>query len=338
MTASDDRERGLMEGIAVGNLLGIVMEGRSRDEVWRRYPKGVTEIAAKPGYPDDDDLAQALIIATAAAAGPLDVDDLGARFWEWGEENGLGMGGLTCDVLTRYGGSSPRRARGAGGGVARPPAGMPILEASRAAWDGWRAGNGAVMRCAPIAVRWRDDPAANARNSVVSAVPTHWDPRCGWSCVLLNLAAAAALDGETLDAGQLAAQAEAAVEAAAGELSRYGYDAIMPEAVRDAVQRAAAESLDDLDIDGNDRGYTLVTLRTALTAWWTAESFEEGLRAIVEAGGDTDTNGAAAGALLGARFGVQGIPRRWREDAARLRAGRHTMASIADMLASARGG
>ncbi|MDE2802887.1 MAG: ADP-ribosylglycohydrolase family protein, partial [Chloroflexota bacterium] len=301
MTVSDDRDRGLMEGIAVGNLLGIAMEGMPKDEVRRRYPNGVTEIEARVGYPDDDDLAQAIIIAEASAAGPLDVDDLGARFWAWGEENGLGMGLLTHDVLTRYGGALPRCLGRAGGGDARPPAGMPILEASREAWGGNRAGNGALMRCAPIAVRWRDDPAANARNSVVSAVPTHWDPRCGWSCALLDLAAAAALRGETLGADELMAQAESALGASTGELSRYGYDAVMPEEVRAAVQRAAAESLSDLEIDGGDSGYTLVTLRTALTAWWTAESFDEGLRAIVEAGGDTDTNGAAAGALLGAR-------------------------------------
>ena len=33
------------------------------------------------------------------------------------------------------------------------------------AWSGSRAGNGAAMRCAPIAVRWRDDPVALVRNS-----------------------------------------------------------------------------------------------------------------------------------------------------------------------------
>ena len=337
MREASDRERGLMEGIAVGNLLGIAMEGASRGEVRRRYPNGVTEIDARPGYPDDDDLAQAIIIAEASAAGPLDVDDLGARFWAWGEQNGLGMGILTHDVLTLYGGAPPRHAFLRDGGDVRAPAGIPIEEASREAWGGNRAGNGALMRCAPIAVRWRDDPAANARNSVVSAVPTHWDPRCGWSCVVLDLASAAALRGESLGAGELIEQAETAVGASPGELSRYGYDAAMPEEVRAAVQRAAAEPLADLEIDGWDSGYTLVTLRTALTAWWTAQSFEEGLRAVIEAGGDTDTNGAAAGALLGARFGLQGIPGRWRDDVARLRAGRQATEAIADMLASARG-
>ncbi len=336
MTTSNDRDRGLIEGIAVGNLLGIAIEGWPRDSVRRRYPNGVMEIEASPGYPDDDDLAQAIIIAEASVAGPLDVDDLGARFWAWAEQNGLGMGILTSDVLTLYGGSFPRRAGLSAGGAVRPPAGKPIEEASHEAWSGNRAGNGALMRCAPIAVRWRDAPSAIARNSVVSAVPTHWDPRCGWSCVLLNLAAAESLRAETLSADDLIAQSEQAVGASTAELSRYGYGAAMPEEVRAAVHRAAEESLDALEIDGGDMGYTLVTLRTALTAWWRAETFEEGLRAVIEAGGDTDTNGAAVGAILGARFGLQAIPTRWRDTVAHLRNGRQCTAAIADSLASAR--
>ncbi len=336
MTTSDDRDRGLMEGIAVGNLLGIGVEGWPRDSVRSRYPNGVTEIEASPGYPDDDDLAQAIIIAEASAAGPLDVDDLGARFWAWAEQNGLGMGNLTGDVLALYGGAYPRRAGLAQGGDVRPPAGRPIGQASHEAWSGNRAGNGALMRCAPIAVRWRDDPVAIARNSVVSAVPTHWDPRCGWSCVLLNLAAAAALRAETLSADDLLAQAEAAVAASTAELSRYGYNGAMPGEIRAAIHRAASESLSDLELDGGDMGYTLLTLGTALTAWWRAETFEEGLRAVIEAGGDTDTNGAAVGVLLGARFGLPSIPTRWHDGVARLREGRQTTAAIADMLAAAR--
>ena len=53
------------------------------------------DISARGGYPDDDDLAQSIIVAEAAEEGPLDVEDLGHRFWEWGELNGLGMGNLT---------------------------------------------------------------------------------------------------------------------------------------------------------------------------------------------------------------------------------------------------
>ena len=106
-TDTTERARGLMVGIATGNLLGIVQEGWSRRRVAEAFPDGVREIAADIGYPDDDDLAQAIVIAEAAEQGPLDPGDLGRRLWEWAETNGLGMGGLTGHVLELYGGDVP---------------------------------------------------------------------------------------------------------------------------------------------------------------------------------------------------------------------------------------
>lgn len=337
MSTADDRARGLMVGIAAGNLLGVPVEGRSKAQVRERFPDGARDIAARPGYPDDDDLAQSLIIAEAAEEGPLDVEDLGHRFWEWGEINGLGMGNLTSRVLALFGGSAPRRLGWGTLDDVRQPRGMVIEDASREAWGGRNAGNGALMRCAPIAIRWRDDAVALARNSVVSAVPTHWDVRCGWSCAALNVGIAAALRGETMDADELIAAAEEAVLPSLPELSRYGYEAGMPHSVRIAVAQAASLEIDETEFDGWNLGFTLLALRAGLISLWRAPDFEQGLRAVVEAGGDTDTNGAVAGAVLGARFGINAIPQRWRDRIAELRQGRTPLEEYADMLAAARG-
>ena len=331
---SRDRARGLMAGIAVGNLLGIPQEGCTREMVRQDYPDGVRNIEAWAGQVDDDDLAQAIAVARAAATGPLDPTDLGRRFWEWAEVNGAGIGVMTLDVLTRYGGSEPRCS--ASCGAAREPSGVSIEEASKAAWQGSRAGNGAAMRCAPVAIRWCGDPAALARNSVLSAVPTHWDRRCGWTCVLLNLAAAAALRGESITADELLDAGVDGVRATLPELESFGYEARVPESVRAAVRRASQASLDQLDIDGESMGYTLLALQIGLIQYWRAPDFEQGLRSVVEAGGDTDTNGAVVGALLGARFGAEAIPDRWRCRVAEIRAGRTPMESYADRLLAAR--
>lgn len=58
-------------------------------------------------------------------------------------------------------------------------------------------------------------------------------------------------------------------------------------------------------------GYTLVTLSVALWAYWHASSFEEGLLAVVNAGGDADTNAAVACAILGAKYGSHAIPKEY---------------------------
>ena len=119
-----------MAGIAVGNLLGIRLEGWSKRQVARSFPNGIREITARPGYPDDDDLAQAVVIAEAAEAGPLDPGDLARRLWVWAETNGAGMGGLTGDVLALYGGEYPQRlARNRREGAPRRPTGVPIYAA-----------------------------------------------------------------------------------------------------------------------------------------------------------------------------------------------------------------
>ena len=88
----------------------------------------------------------------------------------------------------------------------------------------------------------------------------------------------------------------------------------------------------DLVLDDVDMGYTLKAMQVALWCAVQASDFEESLVAVVSAGGDTDTNGAVAGAVLGARFGLNAIPSRWRERLAEVRQGREPLEALADLL------
>ncbi len=58
-------------------------------------------------------------------------------------------------------------------------------------------------------------------------------------------------------------------------------------------------------------GWTVYTTRLALRALFDTEEFRSGVERVVRLAGDADTNGAVAGALLGARFGARDIPRSW---------------------------
>ena len=348
-----DRCRGTMVGLAVGNLLGIRFEGKLRWLVDQQCPEGVREIEASPGYPDDDDLAQAVILAAASmTSDTLDVEDLARRFWVWGEENGLGMGSLTHKVLTRFGGAPPQRmartwvyfggarTRGARP-VPRQPAGHPALYAARQVWEesGKKAaGNGAVMRCAPVAIRWMFDETELVRNTVASAVATHYDPRCVWSSIVVNLAIATLLKGAEVDASDLILRGRSAMERIGAALAPFGnsedtLDA--PAAVLDAIRATPGPDLDVMSLDGGDMGYTLKAMQVALWCAREAKDFEEALITVVSAGGDTDTNGAVAGAVLGARFGSGAIPPRWKERVATLRTGRVPMEDWADLVLAA---
>lgn len=331
------RARGLMIGLAVGNVLGVPQEGWTRHAVEASYPAGVREIEVEPGEPDDDDLAQASILAEAAvetAPGDLDVDQIGRRFWEWAEENGSGIGIQTSDVLSRIGGAMPRCALGAGL-EARVPTGQPAVEAARQAWEEsgrYSAGNGAVMRCAPLAIRWLQDDAALARNTALSVVVTHADPRCVWSAVLVNVAVAMLLRGEDAGTTEVTERTRRAATELGDSLAALGVEGVVPETVLNSCSIPEGAAPADLALDGSDMGFTLKAMQVALWCANQAPDFEEALVAVVSAGGDTDTNGAIAGAVLGARFGLESIPYRWRERLAEIRQGRRPFETLTDRL------
>lgn len=63
--------------------------------------------------------------------------------------------------------------------------------------------------------------------------------------------------------------------------------------------------------DRGTKGYTLRTLAAGLWAYNFGTDFRTALQAIIAEGGDTDTNGAVAGALMGARMGYRALPETW---------------------------
>jgi len=68
----------------------------------------------------------------------------------------------------------------------------------------------------------------------------------------------------------------------------------------------------DLPISvGGEGGYVVHCVEIAFWCAMHRPSLEEALIFLAEAGGDTDTNAAVAGALLGARDGEASIPPRW---------------------------
>ncbi|HEX6261690.1 MAG TPA: ADP-ribosylglycohydrolase family protein [Actinomycetota bacterium] len=296
-----DRARGTMVGLVVGNALGIPFEGSAGASI----PAGaVGEIPeSEADAPWDDDVALAVMLAEAAIErGAMEVDDLAARLLAWYRENPRGIGILTSRVLVRLDrGADPHAA-------------------AREVWEEsgrTAAGNGAVMRCAPLALRWWRDPERLAAETLASAGITHADPRCGWSAVTLNRALAAVLSDQAPD---LEALAEDAWRGAGEE---YG-----PEIAEAVVASAEAARPADLSLDGGDMGYTLKTMQVGLWALVRAGDLEASLVSVIEAGGDTDTNGAVGGASLGCRDGLEAIPARWLERAPR----RERLLELADAL------
>ena len=157
--------------------------------------------------------------------------------------------------------------------------------------------NGSLMRASPLAVLAHamnvEDAARVARTD--SAL-THPHPACGDAVAAFVIAGAHAIrtgDGP-------AAAYEAAV--------RWAERAAEP-AVAGALQAAAREAP---ACDARTIGWVLIALQNAFHELLHARSVEEGVVRTVRRGGDTDTNAAIAGALLGAVHGRDGVPAQWR--------------------------
>jgi ADP-ribosyl-[dinitrogen reductase] hydrolase len=278
-----DRYRGALLGLAVGNALGLPVEFWPSADIRKKYPHGVREIdSAEVDLPWDDDLAQTVILAEAILEhDTLRHDDLAARLLEWDESNGRGMGNLTRAVINAL------------------RQGIAPSEAARLVWErdgGSPAGNGAVMRCAPVALRWRVDRVRLLEETEHSVLVTHHDPRCVWSAYAVNLAVASALAGGTPGFEEIAQSLD--------------HSGASPHTVN-AVRSASGRRLEHLTLDGTAIGFTLKTMQVGLWCLENASNFEESLVAVIGAGGDTDTNGAVAGTVLGSLLGAGSIPPRW---------------------------
>jgi len=173
---------------------------------------------------------------------------------------------------------------------------------TRAALVGYVMGdsqaNGSLMRASPLAVFAHGlNLSEAAEHARADSALTHTHPVCRDSMAAFVVAAAHAVrSGDGPDA---------AYEAA---LTWSGAAAAHPSVIE--ALRAAREAPPVCDRE--HPGYVLIALQNAFFELLHAESLEHGIVATVRRGGDTDTNAAIAGALLGAVHGRDAVPAQWR--------------------------
>lgn len=204
--------------------------------------------------------------------------DIADRFVDWYDSGPFDIGNMTCRSLREL-----KRGR------AWDEAGQHVWEASA---EGSNAGNGSVMRCPPLAVAYPDDTEALMQVSRQSSQITHADPRCTDGCAVLNLTIAALLREEPDPLSTALAQVQP------------GAPDELVTALAPIAQGTEPDTL-------STSGYVVHSLQTALFDGLTADSAEDAIITTVNWGGDTDTIGAIAGAVAGARFGASDLPDRW---------------------------
>ncbi|MBE0503506.1 MAG: ADP-ribosyl-[dinitrogen reductase] hydrolase [Desulfuromonadales bacterium] len=145
------------------------------------------------------------------------------------------------------------------------------------------AGNGALMRLLPTALYTLGDAALLRRCAIEQAHLTHHHPLSDAACLAFGKMIHAALSGA----------------------DRFALHAI----ARDLI--AAYPKFHFNDYRGHAGGYVVETMQTVLHYFFTTDSFENCLIGIVNQGGDADTTGAIGGALAGAFYGMEQLPRAW---------------------------
>ena len=280
---------GCLAGLAVGNTLGLDVEGCTRAQA--RAIKGEKGPLAQLRIIDgdtrwDDDLAMAMALAQALVDLPgtcegLDLPALEGRYMDWYRTNGRGVGSHTGAVLRRL--------------AARE------TQASRCVWEekmtqGQRPlGNGCVMRIAPLGLRFAATPERISELAAQDAALTHWDPICRQGAGVIALLTAALLRQEE--------DPLAFVHQHMGPLEPELAEAIRPLPLAELAVRG---------LDGNDMGSTLLAIQVAVSVLHAGHTLQDALPWVLRQGGDADTLGAIVGGLLGARDGLEAIPVFWR--------------------------
>jgi ADP-ribosyl-[dinitrogen reductase] hydrolase len=278
-----DRFRGCLLGLAVGDALGAPLEFLDAGKIKKQHGR-VTEMIGggwlhlAPGEYTDDTQMTLCIAESLAEKNAFDPDDIAARFVQWMESNPPDVGNHTRSVLERIAGGTDWRS-----------ASQSVQRAAPSS-----AGNGSVMRCAPVALWDWNDASARIEHSRVQSEITHAHQECQWSCAVINTFIVKLMQTGVRDV---------ALDRAIEECR----DA--PGHIRKRVSVAAGKSVGDL----NPTGYVLDTVDCAVWAFMNTGNFEDAVLDAIHLGGDADSIGAVCGALAGAFYGEHGIPVRWLE-------------------------
>jgi ADP-ribosyl-[dinitrogen reductase] hydrolase len=287
-----DRYDGALLGLAAGDALGTTVEFRRPGTF-----EPVTDIVGggpfnlEPGqWTDDTSMALCLAESLLERGGFDPVDQL-QRYVRWfrhGHHSSTGrcfdIGNTVRDALTRF-----------------EDTGDPWSGST----DPHAAGNGSLMRLAPIPLFFLDVPEVAIARAADSSRTTHGAHEavdaCRYYCGLM-IGALQGLSKEELVSPLFTPFA-----------SLWAQQPLAPKI--EAIARGSFLRKEPPDIQGS--GYVVHSMEAALWAFARSTSFRDGALLAVNLGDDADTTGAIYGQLAGAFYGAEAIPAAWRARLAR---------------------
>jgi ADP-ribosyl-[dinitrogen reductase] hydrolase len=287
MSFSVDRFRGCLLGLAAGDALGTTLEFKEPGSfipVDDMVGGGPFSLEAGQ-WTDDTSMALCLADSLVALQAFDPVDQL-KRYWRWYQEGYLSSTGRCFDI-----GSTTRQALLRFQSTHNPYSGS--VESNT-------AGNGSLMRLAPLPMFFAGDPEAAVEKAGESSRTTHGEARAVDACRFFAGLLVGALSGVS--------KAELLSEYYC-PLPGYWESHFLNQAIA-GIAGGSYKYKQPPQIKG--AGFVVDCLEAALWSFYTTTSFREGCLKAVNLGDDADTTGAVYGQIAGAFYGEQEIPDGWR--------------------------
>lgn len=274
---NESRAEGCLLGQLAGDSLGGLVEFWSPEEIRKAYPNGVRDLAdggtwgTIAGQATDDSEMALALTWAIVSRGEYDAVRTRKAYVEWLNSAPFDCGGTIRSALR----GNPN----------------PASES-----------NGAMMRASPLGIwcaqYWEQENGFEviARLAAEDAKITHPNQVCIDANILYVAAIADAIKNETAPA-----ELYEKIRGWANQIDA-------PESLRQAVD--AARNAPPADYV-RQQGWVLIAFQNALYQLLHASNLEEGIVNTIMRGGDTDTNAAICGALLGAVYGKESVPKRW---------------------------
>jgi ADP-ribosylglycohydrolase len=298
-----DRFRGCLLGLAVGDAVGTTLEFKPPGSF-----KPITDMVGggpfrlKPGEWTDD-TSMALCLATSLVEkNGFDPKDQMDRYCRWWKEGYLSSNGRCFDIGQTVAQALQRYQK-----TGDPIAGSTSLDS---------AGNGCIMRLAPVPMFYFSDPDEALEKSAESSRTTHGATACLDACRYLAALLVGALSG---------CSKEQILSVCYTPVPGYWDRKPMVSEI-DEIGRGSFKHKNPPEIQGT--GYVVRSLEAALWSFYKTDSLEAAILKAANLGDDADTTAAICGQIAGAFYGESGIPKKWLERLAM----RKEISAIADRL------
>ncbi len=286
-----ERAQGCLLGQVAGDSLGSLVEFETKAEIAGKYPSGLRRLAddgywdTMAGQPTDDSELALMLARSLVQAGKYDAEAAVRAYHYWYRTKPFDCGVATGQALSSI--TRSDLAAGAAAAKARKSASVETQA------------NGSLMRLSPMGI-WghRLPERVLAEHARADASLTHPHAVCRDAAAAFAIAVAHGI--------ATGAEPQAVYERAVTWVNAQAWEASVRRAVTDAAHRPPADYK-------KSEGWVLIALQNAFYQLVNAPSLEEGVVRTVMAGGDTDTNAAIAGALLGAVAGRAAVPWQWRQ-------------------------